>query len=96
MFQTRNSRTVQVVDYDPNWPRTFEQLKQRVWPEVCDLAIGIEHVGSISVPGITAKPVIDIDIVVAARSSVPLIILRLAELGYQHRGDLSISGRESF
>jgi GrpB-like predicted nucleotidyltransferase (UPF0157 family) len=43
-----------------------------------------------------AKPVIDMDIVVAARSTVPLLILRLAELGYEHRGNLGIQDRESF
>jgi len=96
MLQARNSAAVQVVDYDPDWCRTFQTLKEHVWPSVCDVSIGIEHVGSTSVPGMAAKPVIDMDIVVAARSTVPLLILRLAELGYEHRGNLGIQDRESF
>jgi GrpB-like predicted nucleotidyltransferase (UPF0157 family) len=96
MLQARKSTTVRVVHYDPDWPRTFQQLKEQIWPSVSDVAIGIEHIGSSSVVGMAAKPVIDMDIVVGARSTVPLLILRLAELGYQHRGNLGIQDREAF
>jgi len=96
MVEEQNLGAVRVIDYDPDWARTFQRLKRQVWRSVCDLSIGIEHVGSTSVPGMAAKPVIDMDIVVAARSTVPLLILRLAELGYEHRGDLGIRDRESF
>ena len=63
---------------------------------ILEARVGIEHVGSTSVVGVAAKPVIDMDIVVAARSTVPLLILRLAELGYEHRGNLGIQDREAF
>ena len=55
-----------VVDYDASWPRLFETLKASIWTAVADIAISVEHVGSTSVPGLVAKPVIDIDVVVAA------------------------------
>ena len=90
------SSTLQVVDYDSNWPRNFLQLKDRIWPSLCDVAIAIEHVGSTSVPGMAAKPVIDMDIVIASRSELPTILLRLGRLGYRHRGDLGIADRDAF
>jgi GrpB-like predicted nucleotidyltransferase (UPF0157 family) len=89
-------RTVVVVDYDVEWPRRFEHLRARIWTVVTDVAIRIEHVGSTAVPGLAAKPIIDMTVVVARRSDVPLTIDRLATLGYRHRGDLGIEDREAF
>jgi GrpB-like predicted nucleotidyltransferase (UPF0157 family) len=60
------------------------------------LAVAIEHVGSTAVPGLPAKPIIDIDVVVPSSSDVPEAIARLATIGYVHRGDLGIAGREVF
>lgn len=89
-------RKIVVVDYDPCWPAIFETLRNRVW-EVCELiAVSIEHVGSTSVPGLAAKPIIDLSMVVPSEAEVPLAIERLATLGYQHLGDLGIEGREAF
>jgi GrpB-like predicted nucleotidyltransferase (UPF0157 family) len=90
------NRTVIVVDYDEEWPRRFEELRARTWPAVSDVAIRIEHVGSTSVPGLAAKPIIDMTVVVGGRSDVPLTIERLATLGYRHRGNLGIEDREAF
>jgi GrpB-like predicted nucleotidyltransferase (UPF0157 family) len=56
----------------------------------------IDHVGSTSVPGLAAKPIIDMDIVVASQADVRPVIARLAGIGYQWRGDLGVSGREAF
>jgi GrpB-like predicted nucleotidyltransferase (UPF0157 family) len=89
-------QTVVVVDYDPTWPDIFEQLRARVWPVVSDIALTIEHVGSTAVPGLAAKPIIDMTVVVPSAREVPLAIARLATLGYEHRGDLGIEGREAF
>jgi GrpB-like predicted nucleotidyltransferase (UPF0157 family) len=87
---------VVVVDYDPAWPDVFAALRARIWPAVADLAAAIEHVGSTSVPGLAAKPIIDFDVVVPAAERVPEVIERLAGLGYRHRGDLGVPGREAF
>ena len=89
-------RTVAVVDYDEDWPRQFEKLRARIWPVVSEAGIRIEHVGSTSVPGLAAKPIIDMTVVVGGRSDVPLTIKRLATLGYRHRGNLGIEDREAF
>jgi GrpB-like predicted nucleotidyltransferase (UPF0157 family) len=53
-------------------------------------------VGSTSVPGLAAKPIIDMDIVVPSENEVHPIIERLARAGYQWRGDLGVAGREAF
>ena len=84
------------MDYDPAWVEMFEELNARIWPLVGDFALGIEHVGSTSVPGLAAKPIIDLDIVIPSSADVPLAVERLAQLGYEHRGNLGIEGREAF
>jgi GrpB-like predicted nucleotidyltransferase (UPF0157 family) len=89
-------RRIEVVDYDPSWPQTFERLRSRIWTALTDVAISVEHVGSTSVAGLAAKPVIDISIVVPGKSDVQTGISRLATLGYVHRGNLGIEGREAF
>lgn len=84
-----------IVQYDSSWPQAFEALCNAIWPAVRDIAISIEHVGSTSVPGLAAKPVIDIDIVVASEQ-VATGIARLKGIGYEHLGDLGIPQREAF
>jgi GrpB-like predicted nucleotidyltransferase (UPF0157 family) len=89
-------RSIVVVDYDPTWPATFDDLRARVWPIVGDFALAIEHLGSTSVPGLAAKPVIDMAVVVPSVDDISLAIARLATLRYVHRGNLGIEGREAF
>jgi GrpB-like predicted nucleotidyltransferase (UPF0157 family) len=96
MPEPRTFAAIDVVNYDPDWVRTFHQLKNRIWPAVSDLAVAIEHVGSTSVPGMAAKPIIDVDIVTASRADLPPVLARLATLGYKHRGNLGIEDREAF
>ncbi|HUC15319.1 MAG TPA: GrpB family protein, partial [Acidimicrobiales bacterium] len=66
VLATTVTRDIVVCDYDPEWPRHFEEVRAEVWPAVEDIALGVDHVGSTAVPGIAAKPVIDVDIVVAS------------------------------
>lgn len=87
---------VQVVDYDQEWLGAFERVRSYVWPAVRDIALSIEHVGSTSVPGLKAKPVIDLCTVVLSRKEVPACIERLASIGYVHRGNLGVPDREAF
>jgi GrpB-like predicted nucleotidyltransferase (UPF0157 family) len=88
--------TVVVVDYDDAWPRQFEALAARIWPAVQDVALSIEHIGSTSVPGLAAKPIIDMSIVVPSSTDIPIVVGKVAALGYRHRGNLGIEGREAF
>src|SRR5947207_1911029 len=96
MMPIPTRHAVVVADYDEEWPRRFEDLRRDIWPVVADVALRIEHVGSTSVPGLAAKPIIDLSVVVAGRDDVSLAIARLATLAYRHRGNLGIEDREAF
>jgi GrpB-like predicted nucleotidyltransferase (UPF0157 family) len=87
---------VLVVAYDPRWPARFEGLRSAVWPAVEDIALRIDHVGSTAVPGLAAKPIIDMDIVVRREHDVAPTIERVERAGYRWEGDLDVPGREAF
>ena len=89
-------KPVRIVEYDPQWPIAFDRLKQVISTRLGDLAQGIKHVGSTAVPGLAAKPILDIDVIVHSTDQLPAVIEKLAELGYVHQGDLGIAGREAF
>jgi GrpB-like predicted nucleotidyltransferase (UPF0157 family) len=85
-----------VESYKASWVDDFDSIRALVWPKINDVAKSIEHVGSTSVPGLAAKPIIDVDVVISDADKLPLIIDRLQEIGYVHRGNLGIEGREAF
>jgi GrpB-like predicted nucleotidyltransferase (UPF0157 family) len=85
-----------VVDYDPHWPKVFAALKQILVDKLGEVAVAIEHAGSTSVPGLAAKPIIDLHVVIATREDLPEAIRLLRELGYEHEGPGDIPGREQF
>jgi GrpB-like predicted nucleotidyltransferase (UPF0157 family) len=85
-----------VVDYDPTWPEQFAALRVHIASALGDLAATIEHVGSTAVPGLAAKPVIDIDVLLSSKEGFREVVERLAPLGYVHEGNLGIAGREVF
>ncbi len=90
---------VLVVPYDPMWPVAFEELRASLlvaFAAAEDLPTRVEHVGSTSVPGLLAKPIIDIDVVVTCEDGVARAIELLRRAGYEHQGDLGIPGREAF
>jgi GrpB-like predicted nucleotidyltransferase (UPF0157 family) len=87
---------VVVDEPDPDWPAQFAALAAPIRAAVDDLGAVVEHVGSTAVPGLAAKPVIDLDVVVWSADVVPAAIARLQALGYAHAGDLGITGREAF
>jgi GrpB-like predicted nucleotidyltransferase (UPF0157 family) len=84
-----------VCEYDPTWPDQFELIAARARIALGDIVLRIEHVGSTSVPGLAAKPIVDLDVVVLSQD-VFEAIRRLAKPGYVHEGDLGIAGREAF
>jgi len=83
---------IEVRDYDPAWPDRFEELRAE-YAAALDAAavpfVSIEHVGSTAVPGLAAKPVIDIDIVVDL-AEVDAAASVLVSLGFEPRGELGI------
>lgn len=88
-------RRILVVAYDPAWPDEFARIQSELQPALGEDVLTIEHVGSTSVPGLAAKPIIDIDVVIEA-NKLDKVITRLADIGYVHEGDLGIPGREAF
>ena len=89
-------KPVIVTDYDPRWPIWFEELARVYRRALGALVVTVEHVGSTSVPGLAAKPILDIDIVIPSRAVLPDVVAGLAALGYRHQGDRGIPGRDSF
>ena len=89
-------RRVIVVSYDPQWPEAFDAAAG----EVAD-ALGLErqdvhHIGSTSIPGMAAKPVIDMLAVVADLASLDARVARMESLGYEALGEFGIPGRRYF
>lgn len=68
---------IYLAPYDPAWPSMFARLKQRVQAALEDDALLLEHVGSTSVPGLSAKPVVDIVLAVADSSAEAAYVERL-------------------
>jgi GrpB-like predicted nucleotidyltransferase (UPF0157 family) len=88
--------SIQVLPYDPRWREWFREIRNQLWAQVSDLALDVVHVGSTSIEGMAAKPIIDIDIVVPDMGDLDEIVSRLSRIGYVHQGDLGIRGREAF
>lgn len=76
---------VRVVDYDPAWPGTFETLRRQIVDALGWRAIQIEHVGSTAVGDLPAKPVIDVDLVVAAPDEEARYVPALVDSGFELR-----------
>jgi GrpB-like predicted nucleotidyltransferase (UPF0157 family) len=86
---------IRVVPYDPRWPDQFTLIRGALTDALRDIPfLAIEHVGSTSVPGLPAKPVIDVDVVVLREHLVPAIEALVAA-GYRHEGDLGIQTRDA-
>ena len=85
-----------IEEYDARWPGEFQIIRGRVAAVLKEKAAAIEHIGSTAVPGLAAKPIIDIDVLLKSKGDLPLAIAALATIGYTHRGDLGITGREAF
>ena len=90
------TRKVIVLPYDEAWKTAFEAIKAEIESALGELILGIEHVGSTSVEGMSAKPCIDLDVIIKDDSMLDAVIERLAGIGYIHEGDLGIKGREAF
>ena len=78
---------VRIVPYDPAWPHLFARLGGDLRAALDSVAVRIDHIGSTTVPGLVAKPVIDIQISVAAFEPLAVYRLPLERLGYVFRTD---------
>lgn len=87
---------VEVVPYRGTWRTSAAQVIAELESALIDVRVeSIEHVGSTSVPGLAAKPVLDIDVIVALEH-VPAAIAALSSAGCRHQGNLGMPGREAF
>ena len=82
--------------YNPDWKDAFRELERVYRDTLGDLITRIEHVGSTAIVGIAAKPIIDIDLVMADYAMLPAISEKLTALGYRHNGDQGVPQREAF
>lgn len=90
------TKNVFILPYDKQWKVNFETIKNELIEALGDSIVRIEHVGSTSVEGLSAKPIIDIDVVISDYSVFQNIVVKLRNIGYIHEGDLGINDREAF
>ena len=90
------TRHIVVVEYDYSWKEEFKKIKESLLAKLKGSIVGIEHVGSTSVEGLAAKPIIDIDVIIEHRGMFDTVKERLEVLGYYHEPELAIDGREAF
>ncbi len=86
---------VVIEEYNPEWARAFVAIRDFLNSSSVLTLMRIEHVGSTSVVGLPAKPIIDIDIMVK-EAEMSDAFNAICSLGYRHLGDLGIIGREAF
>ena len=82
---TEHNATIELAEYDPEWPRLFQREATRIRAALGSKAVHVEHVGSTSVPGLAAKPLIDIILVVADSSDEDAYVPELESAGYTLR-----------
>ncbi|MGO6788250.1 GrpB family protein [Rhizobium ruizarguesonis] len=80
-------RAIKVVDYDPCWPRLFAEISAEVSALLGDRLLSIDHIGSTSVPGLAAKPKIDLDAVMISDAFLPAAIEVVRAADFVFRGD---------
>ena len=90
------TKKVIVLPYDPAWKDAFEEIKGEIEAALGDLILGVAHVGSTSVEGLSAKPCIDVDVIIEDYSVLADVVRKLEAIGYSHEGDLGIRDREAF
>ena len=73
-----------IAAYSPDWPREFERERAALAAALAPLSVHIEHIGSTSVPGMSAKPIIDIMLGAPSLRDVEALMAAIARLGYEH------------
>lgn len=89
-------RTIVVVPYNSIWPQMYEEEAARISAVFGSELVSIHHIGSTSIPGLSAKPIIDIMLIVRSVETVDAFNPAMIELGYEPKGENGISGRRYF
>ena len=87
---------VAVHSYSEDWPQLFDQERQQLREAIGDYVLDIQHIGSTSVPGLDAKPIIDIGVAVANFEEAAICVEPLERLGYIYHGENGIPRRHFF
>jgi GrpB-like predicted nucleotidyltransferase (UPF0157 family) len=90
------ARRIEVVPYNPEWPCLFQAEATRLAEVLADEIVAIHHVGSTAIPGMPAKPTLDLLLVVRAIERIDAFNDAMIALGYQPRGENGIPGRRYF
>ena len=85
---SRGTQPIEVVDYDRDWPRQYVAERDRIDAAIGDVALAIEHVGGTAVPGLPAKPVIDLMVGVEDIERAGPAVAGLINLGYEYVPEL--------
>ncbi len=93
--ERRADELVTIHDYDPRWPRLFAAERAEIAHALGDV-IAIEHMGSTAVPGLEAKPIVDVIASVMRLELLDDQVRALARLGYEHLGACGVPGRAYF
>jgi len=88
--------TVKLVDFNETWFDKYNMEKLKLHAVLHSFAHEIEHIGSTSIPSTTAKPIIDIAIMIKNLNLVPRLIAPLSKLSYAYRGEYGLPGRHFF
>ncbi|KAJ1898024.1 hypothetical protein LPJ66_003009 [Kickxella alabastrina] len=98
-LRTRQRKYIEplvVCDYNPIWAANFKLEQQNIHKAIGSLVVSIGHIGSTSIPGMAAKPIIDIEILVNDFSQLNQCIQGMDHINYVHKGQCGIEGREYF
>jgi GrpB-like predicted nucleotidyltransferase (UPF0157 family) len=90
------SGTIVLLPYEPEWPEMFAAERERIDGAIGQWAVAIEHVGSTAIPGIAAKPIIDIGVGLRRFEDALYCITPLVEIGYECLGEFGIPRRTYF
>lgn len=87
---------VQVVDYDPAWPAEFRAEADRIRSALGECCVAVHHIGSTAIPGISAKPILDLLLEVDDLLQLDARTPALTAIGYEAKGEFGIPGRRYF
>jgi GrpB-like predicted nucleotidyltransferase (UPF0157 family) len=90
------SLRIYIADYDERWPALYEEVGGPLAEAFGDYMVEMQHIGSTSVPGLGAKPIIDIAVDLRDYPLPQEVIEAVEKLGYTHMGEYGISGRHYF
>lgn len=93
---TPEQREVELVPHNPEWSQLADEEAKQILEQLSIPVIGIYHIGSTSIPGIKAKPILDFVMEVADLDEVIQLAEALEELGYISKGEYGIPGRQFF